>query len=346
MKLSIIMPCYNCSTTINEAVNSIYKQNLQVSFEVILVDDNSKDNTQSLIKELEENHENLKSIFHDKNQGGGAARNTAVKHSQGELIFCLDSDDILPENMLQKMINHLESNSCDGVAIGKSLFFVNKISNIVNTVEYEEKNLSFPDLFTGRPISVIGNFLYTRKAYDQVNGYPADHGFDTQGFGFRIMANNLKIQVCKDAFYYQRIPIQKSYYVREIEAGNLSKNWFYILNENLYKFSETIQKIILQYDYKKYDNNTSLKNISKEIKKHENIFNINMLKLNDDQAYSILKLKNDTTSQYWAGIYSINKNNYSNAHVHFNNAQKLGFNGWQLYHYQLSSLYLGKFKYR
>ena len=189
--LSIIMPCYNCETTLEEAVESIYTQNLTMPFEVVMVDDGSTDGTRELIKKLAQNHKEIKYVFHEKNLGGGAARNTAVENSSGDIIFCLDSDDILPDNMLLKMLKYLKEKDCDGVVIGKSVFFIDSISQIRNEVYYEEKKLNFKDLFSAIPTSVTGNFLYKKDAYIKANGYPVSHGFDTQGYGFRILANNL-----------------------------------------------------------------------------------------------------------------------------------------------------------
>ena len=58
-KISIIMPCYNCSGTLEEAVTSIYTQNLIIPFEIVMVNDGSTDNTFELIKELKKKIEEL-----------------------------------------------------------------------------------------------------------------------------------------------------------------------------------------------------------------------------------------------------------------------------------------------
>ncbi len=339
IKLSIIMPCYNCETTLEEAVESVYTQNLSIAFEVVMVDDGSSDGTRELIKCLADKYKEIKYIFHEQNRGGGAARNTAVENSSSNVIFCLDSDDILPDKMLPKMLKCLDEKKCDGVVIGKSVFFIDDVEDIRNEVSYEERKLKFEDLFSNTPTSVTGNFLYKRSAFDKVGGYPIMHGFDTQGYGFRILANNLNIQVCKEAYYYQRIPRSKSYYIRELEAGNISKNWFYILSENLYKFSDEIKELILNYDYRNYDNNTGLKNIMTVINNSQNIFNENMLAIDCEEAYKKLNSSNNTFDLYWCGVYSLNKKNLNNANLYFQKAQRLGLNNWSMYHYLLSSMY-------
>ena len=79
-KLSIIMPCYNCTATLEEALASIYTQELEMPFEVVMVNDGSTDGTGQLIEELARRYAHIRYVSHDRNRGGGAARNNA-RHS-------------------------------------------------------------------------------------------------------------------------------------------------------------------------------------------------------------------------------------------------------------------------
>lgn len=87
--LTIIIPCYNCRETLEEAVNSCYLQDLQEPFEIILVDDCSTDNTREIMKTMSGKYREVRLFYHDKNKGGGATRNTAISHADGELILSL-----------------------------------------------------------------------------------------------------------------------------------------------------------------------------------------------------------------------------------------------------------------
>jgi len=73
-KLSFIIPCYNSQKTLEEAVNSVFTQNLTSPFEIVIVDDGSKDDTRKLIVDLSKKHSKIAYYFHEKNRGGGAAR--------------------------------------------------------------------------------------------------------------------------------------------------------------------------------------------------------------------------------------------------------------------------------
>ena len=69
-KLTVIIPTYNAEDHILESVHSVKEQSFGFeNIELILVDDNSKDSTKSILKELSEKHENIKSIFLEENSG-------------------------------------------------------------------------------------------------------------------------------------------------------------------------------------------------------------------------------------------------------------------------------------
>ena len=123
--LSIIIPCYNCEETLREAVESCYKQGLD-NFEIVMVDDCSTDNTWNLMQELTKEHSNIKTYQHSENRGGGATRNAAVSKTSSEYIFCLDSDDIIGDDTLSKMLKMIKEENLDGVVFEGSIEFKDK----------------------------------------------------------------------------------------------------------------------------------------------------------------------------------------------------------------------------
>ncbi|MBD2359581.1 glycosyltransferase [Tolypothrix sp. FACHB-123] len=107
---SVIVPAFNCENVIISTIKSIiqsidfFQKNYiyaqQVHAEIIIVDDASTDNTVSVVREFIANNPLIKIITHTTNKGAGAARNTGVKNSQGEILFFCDADDIfLPEHI-------------------------------------------------------------------------------------------------------------------------------------------------------------------------------------------------------------------------------------------------------
>ena len=83
--VSIITPSYNSSRFIVECVNSVISQTFQ-NWEMIIVDDCSKDNSKEIILELSTKDKRIKPIFLKKNVGAAEARNTAIRQSTGKYI--------------------------------------------------------------------------------------------------------------------------------------------------------------------------------------------------------------------------------------------------------------------
>lgn len=310
--LSIIMPCYNCETTLEEAVESIYAQNLTMPFEVVMVDDGSTDGTRELIKQLSQNHKEIKYIFHEKNLGGGAARNTAVENSSGDIIFCLDSDDILGDNCLNNMYKTLIENNLDGVTISKSIKFLDRdINNIqyITEMDFTNSLIPFESLLDKKyECGLYSTFMHTREVYDVTNGYPTEHGFDTQGFAFRFLINDFKAMAAPNTIYYHRLSGKNnSYYNREYKFGKINFNWFKIFEEFIYIFNDEIKEKILAFDIY---GNVAKKNIMSIFTNVENIYSLdykNFISKNSKKKYFDYLNSKDKLNKYeyyWLYVYT------------------------------------------
>lgn len=90
MKLSVIIPCFNEASTIRTAVNRV-KATPIASLEIIIVDDGSTDSTRGILKnELELQVDLI--IYHDNNQGKGAAVRSGLKQATGDVVIIQDAD--------------------------------------------------------------------------------------------------------------------------------------------------------------------------------------------------------------------------------------------------------------
>ncbi len=90
MKISIVIPVYNEVKTIDEIIRRV--QQVDVKKEVIIVDDGSVDGTCELLKEISQSQEDVKVIFHNCNQGKGAALRTGFATVTGDVIIIQDAD--------------------------------------------------------------------------------------------------------------------------------------------------------------------------------------------------------------------------------------------------------------
>jgi len=103
MQISLIIPSYNRSNALKRALQSVLSQSLQPA-EIIVVDDGSNDNTANML------HTNFPQVtyLYQSNQGVSSARNLGIKHSTGDWIALLDSDDTWLSDKLEKQVNALQ----------------------------------------------------------------------------------------------------------------------------------------------------------------------------------------------------------------------------------------------
>ena len=113
LKLSIIIPVYNVERYINACLESLFRQGLNEDcFEVILVNDGTKDNSMEVIKDNLNRHTNI-IILEQKNQGQSVARNNGLHIARGEYILMIDSDDLLVNDSLAFLLNQAISSKVD-----------------------------------------------------------------------------------------------------------------------------------------------------------------------------------------------------------------------------------------
>ena len=109
-KVSIILPTYNRAHIIEKAIQSVLNQTYQ-DFEIIIIDDGSKDDTKKIIRGFQEKDNRIKYIRFEENKGAAAARNAGIKMSKGEYITFQDSDDEWVIDKLEKQMKVIETSS-------------------------------------------------------------------------------------------------------------------------------------------------------------------------------------------------------------------------------------------
>jgi glycosyltransferase involved in cell wall biosynthesis len=90
MQISVVIPVYNEVSTIREIVVRV--QAVDLEKEVIIVDDGSTDGTRELLQEITLSHENIRVLYHDRNQGKGAALRTGFEGATGDIVIIQDAD--------------------------------------------------------------------------------------------------------------------------------------------------------------------------------------------------------------------------------------------------------------
>lgn len=113
IKFSVIVPIFNRPNKIKTCLKSVINQTYK-EFEIILVDDGSNTKNKRIIKKIAKNLKIKKIVFHKKNYGPSAARNSGWKIAQGDYIAFLDSDDTWHKEKLNICSRFLKKEKSDG----------------------------------------------------------------------------------------------------------------------------------------------------------------------------------------------------------------------------------------
>ena len=145
MDLSIIVPVYNVEKYIRPCIESIFKQGIGNNhFELIIVNDGTKDRSMELIADIIRQHDNI-IIINQENQGLSMARNNGIAIAKGEYILMIDSDDLLIEDSLPPILEKALETKADLVVANfvrmtdKEIDYTNLPQN-KEPFRYEEKN--------------------------------------------------------------------------------------------------------------------------------------------------------------------------------------------------------------
>ena len=117
-KVSVIIPVYNAEKYIAATVQSVLSQTYE-NFEIIIVDDGTPDNSVKVCQQFDDAR--IK-IIHQQNKGLPGARNTGIRHAQGDYLAFLDADDIWLPEKLEKHVEHLNNSPTVGISFCYSAF--------------------------------------------------------------------------------------------------------------------------------------------------------------------------------------------------------------------------------
>lgn len=132
-KISIIIPVYNGEKYIKKCLDSIKSQTFQ-DYEVLIINDGSKDNTKKIIETYLE--DDRFKLYNRTNHGIGSSRNFGIEKSKGNYICFIDSDDYVDLNYLEKLYTKINSDKLDMVVC--NYIELNEELNIEKKVKINE----------------------------------------------------------------------------------------------------------------------------------------------------------------------------------------------------------------
>ena len=149
--ISVIIPCYNCAALVGETLDSLRSDTFS-DFEVICVNDGSKDNTQSVLEAYAAKSEMNIRVIRQENAGVSVARNTGVAASVGKNIVYLDSDDLLGGNTLEAISRIMADETLD------------VMTTLLTSEPAEHEDV---DLEADKPLETTGLALLERYTYSK-----------------------------------------------------------------------------------------------------------------------------------------------------------------------------------
>lgn len=197
--ISIIVPVYNTELYIEECINSVLNQTY-TNFELILIDDGSKDKSPEICDKYAEKDNRIK-VIHQDNQGLSGARNSGIYISQGQYITFLDSDDLLDCDFLKRMYEVSLKYSANIVQCG-ALFGEERIllgqKNLVETTFLGKKALLNHNVKT----RICGN-LYKKEIFDNIL-FPKDiRLYEDEAISYKLIYNcNIFVRIEDELYYY------------------------------------------------------------------------------------------------------------------------------------------------
>jgi len=137
--LSVVIPVYNERNTIHEILRRVRR--VPIPKQIIIVDDCSHDGTREILRELSQNDPDLVVIFHERNQGKGAALRTGFRHATGQLVIVQDADLEYDPDQYPELIQPILDGKADVVFgsrfIGEThrvLYFWHSVANRILTI--------------------------------------------------------------------------------------------------------------------------------------------------------------------------------------------------------------------
>ena len=263
-KISIIIPTYNRDYIILNSIKSSLNQTYN-NIEIIIIDDYSTDNTEKLIKKINDNR--IKYLKLDKNYGASFARNIGINKANGKFIAFQDSDDIFHKDKLKKQLKNLKKFNSD-MDFCKISVNINNSKYIIPKKKTEKKILKgdiFDELITN------GNFISTQSILIK-KSYIKNYLFDTrmprlQDYDVILrMMPNIKISYTNEVLvdlYIQNDSITNSPIKFKFALNLLlKKKYNFTLNQNK-KFLYFL-KGVNRFLYRRYNiSDENINNISK-----------------------------------------------------------------------------------
>lgn len=215
IKISVIIPSFNCEKTIEKCLQSLVNQNYpKQKYEIIVVDNFSKDNSRKIAKKFK------KVRFIKKVSNPAEARNYGAKIAKGIILFFTDADCVIPKNLLKMIEKNFERYDIAGLGGGYKT--LNKNSEAARFIGYE---IAWRHSREPKFTNFLGTYCcaYRRDIFLKFNGFDekfAKASGEDPEFSFRIAKEGYKLLFDKKLFVWHSHPSSfKKYFKQQFWRG-------------------------------------------------------------------------------------------------------------------------------
>lgn len=199
-KVSVVIPCYNQGQFVAEAIESV-KQQTYPNWELIVVNDGSTDDETNEILTRIDAEDPAVTVITQANKGLPAARNSGIKRAKGTYIVCLDADDMLAKDYLQKTVAMIDATSNKKVAVVTTWLQEFGIRKDV----WKAEEFNFPKLLITNVLHA--GSLFKKDVWQEVGGYAEDfrQGYEDWDFWLSVVEKGYAWTVIPEPLFSYRI---------------------------------------------------------------------------------------------------------------------------------------------
>lgn len=193
---SVVIPAYNAEATLRSTVDSVLRQSDQ-DFEIVIVDDGSKDATVSVMHCLA-NGDNRIRIVSQANAGVSAARNFGASLARGQLLAFLDADDEWAPNKLRLHRAVHDHDPLAEASFARVVFCREQRGEMIaghSQSKVRHDYLDLGDVLIENPICTTSNLVVSRAAFEEIGGFSTEMRYaEDQELLARVMAHGMLIR--------------------------------------------------------------------------------------------------------------------------------------------------------
>lgn len=259
IKVSVILVSYNTRELTINAIRSIYDRTQDVIFEIILVDNDSHDNTVEHVSGI---FPDVMCIKNEKNYGFGYANNVGAKVAKGEYIFLLNTDTILMNNAIKILADYLDIHSmkdnivavCGNLydnshypATSYSKFFpglILEFNSLFFNAMHHIKAINFHFNFLDKPIHFKGTLsgadsMLVKRHFDAVRGFDQDFFlyYEETDLFYRLMKNDFVVASVPQAKILHLEGASEQLQEKTLRRSFLSKSIYFKKHKSRYIYN-------------------------------------------------------------------------------------------------------------